>query len=130
MKHFCRLFKCTHDLGSGAGKALCGQIKIAKNVDKVSPFLIEQVFTSVGIASGKVSFVENAFSNHPVEKHSVALYDVLVTSVEQTELAGKVLGENVSLTASAFTFSYQPLNGAAENINVHCSTGDPPIRGC
>ena len=76
-------------MGSGIGKATCGDIIITKPIDRSSPSLILKVLTGADIRSGTLSFRRAAQGSNAksADYYTVQLTNVFVTAVEQTDNA-------------------------------------------
>jgi type VI secretion system secreted protein Hcp len=100
--------------GAGAGKVVCGDITLLKNIDKASPEIIRHVVTGKHIDTGNISFTSSAGLGNTVY-YSVALTDVLLTSIDQTDQNDNArIIERVTLSASKFDFTYTVVNAKGQ----------------
>lgn len=116
----------TFGFGAGAtGKASCGDIVVSKNIDLSSPALIMKVLTGARIPDGVITFRRPGKDLQ--EYYTVQLTDIIVTSVEQTDMAvaGSTVKEVVKLKARQFRFNYRDQRpdgslGAVQTFGFDC----------
>jgi type VI secretion system secreted protein Hcp len=94
--------------GTGAGKAICGEVTVTKRIDSTSPIFLGMVL------SGKVTPgpVTVTFARGPQDNtfYSVSLRRVLPTSITQSDSTGPdKLTETIVFSALEFVFTYTPL---------------------
>jgi type VI secretion system secreted protein Hcp len=96
--------------GSGAaGKAAsCGDIVVSKQIDAASPGLIMSVLTGARIANGTITF--RRAGREQQEYYTVQMTEVIVTSVEQSDVAATSapVKEIIKMKARQFRFNYFP----------------------
>lgn len=99
--------------GGGAGKVVCGDITLLKNIDKASPEIIRHVVTGKHIQTGKISFTSATGTN--TTYYTVTLSDVLLTSIDQTDQNDSArIVERVTLSSSKFDFTYTVVNAKGQ----------------
>jgi type VI secretion system secreted protein Hcp len=113
--------------GGSAGKVKCGEITVMKNIDKSSPKLIGAVVTGSHIATGDIKFDSSGRNGNLVESYHVALTDVVVTDIAQMDHTPEGVMEQVTLSATKFTFTFTPTTNAGGtggkiSFSVDCST--------
>jgi type VI secretion system secreted protein Hcp len=93
--------------GGGAGKAICGEITITKNIDSTSPVFLGMVLTGKHTA-GPVT-VTFAKSKQDTTFYTVTLRDVLVTSITQSDSPSpQRITETIVFAAGRFLFTFTP----------------------
>jgi type VI secretion system secreted protein Hcp len=113
--------------GGGAGKVKCGEITVMKNIDKSSPKLIGSVVIGNHIATGDIKFDSSSRNGTLVESYHVALTEVVITDIAQMDHTPDGVMEQVTLSATKYTFTFTPTtnNGGAGgkiSFTVDCST--------
>jgi type VI secretion system secreted protein Hcp len=108
-------FKNTLSTAGSAGKVVCGDVTVLKNIDKSSPELIKGVTTGKHYEKAVISFRSINNAKTSTDYYVVTLQDVLITSIDQTDQPDPAkIVERVSLNAQSFQFKYtqQAASGA------------------
>ncbi len=110
--------------GGGAGRVTCGDITVQKTVDKSTPALIHAVTTGQHFKTGVITF-RKAGGNTDNEYFVVTISDVLIDSIQQTDVLPDKIVEKVTLNAAKFEFNYRTQDekgvlGPAQTYGYDC----------
>ena len=111
--------------GAGAGKVTCGQITLVKPVDQTSVPFLKLLLTGARTAGPATIIFESTTGAKPFDYYKVALQDIFVTSITQSDPQDTGVTETIVLVATKFSYTYTPPPNSGLkpfNYSFNCAT--------
>ena len=100
-----------NNTGRAAGRPTCGQVTVTKLIDRASPQLLALLFTGRTTQGPVVISFENVTESGAVDYYQVALNNVVVDNISQSDSTSDVVKETVQLRATQFVWTFKAQTG-------------------
>lgn len=108
----------TTGVGRTTGRPVCGQVTVTKLIDRASPQLLGLMFTGRVTAGPVTIYFSNPTDGGTMDYYQIALDNVIVDSITQTDSTSDIVKESVQMHATKFmwTFNAQSADGSVTPI--------------